>query len=267
MSSVISSPDSATCDYPAEFARQLARFRERSGFSVRELAERANCSHSQIVRATGPKVPTWKVAKAFLAACGFDKAALDGWQIAWQVARDAERELSRDEYSTAGREWFWSTAKNSWSEGMKAASSANPVLVLLRDVETPEGLGNAIRTLASRAGHTTVRAIADASGVAKSTMQRWLRGERPPTEPKLRDAVVMLGATPEEREEFLDALRRLNETPCAEPHPDSQLPCVQHPRHRGWHTTSSGLRWLDDGPSFEMLMRDYRANKGDKPVQ
>jgi hypothetical protein len=78
-----------TADDPVvAFKRALKELRERSGNpSYRVLAGRAAYSHTMLSRCvSGPALPTWPVAAAFIRACGGDDAQ---WRDRWLAASQA----------------------------------------------------------------------------------------------------------------------------------------------------------------------------------
>ncbi|MGH3896867.1 MAG: helix-turn-helix domain-containing protein [Pseudonocardiaceae bacterium] len=70
----------------AEFAMELRQLRERAGVTYRELAQRAHCSPSALCQAaSGRRLPTWEITRAFVAGCGGDQQQ---WQARWQAVAD-----------------------------------------------------------------------------------------------------------------------------------------------------------------------------------
>ncbi|MFF0265102.1 helix-turn-helix domain-containing protein [Kribbella sp. NPDC004536] len=263
-------PTVETPNYPMKFAQLLTTFRGRTGMTVRELAALVGYSHSQIVRAEqGVRVPTWPVASTYLAACGVGHQAMTGWRILWEVARSAQTELRRYPGLTAESIPFWAKAGRDWRAGQTASSGPDPLHELLRDMAHWEEFGAAIRVLAERSGLVSIRDIALRCGVPKSTMHRWLIGTRRPSNMQLEKLVAALGATPTVRAEFAEAFRRVTESCCGEPHPQSGLACVRDDRHRGWHSTAMGVRWLDDGsvPAELTVAERYFDTKLDRAAQ
>jgi tetratricopeptide (TPR) repeat protein len=68
-----------------EFASGLRRLREQSGGrSYRQMARSANFAAPTLARAaSGRRLPSWEVTRAYVAACGGD---LDQWRLAWARA-------------------------------------------------------------------------------------------------------------------------------------------------------------------------------------
>ncbi|WP_018682373.1 helix-turn-helix domain-containing protein [Actinokineospora enzanensis] len=69
----------------ARFALGLRELREQAGHSYRDLAGIANYTHGVLAAAaSGRKLPTWPVTRAFVLACAGDEEA---WQRRWSAAK------------------------------------------------------------------------------------------------------------------------------------------------------------------------------------
>ncbi|MEU1876213.1 helix-turn-helix domain-containing protein [Streptosporangium sp. NPDC020072] len=71
------------------FAVRLREARERSGLTLRRLAEISGYSHSTLsIAESGRRLPTWEVAAAFVQACGSQD--LERWRGWWDAAFEHE---------------------------------------------------------------------------------------------------------------------------------------------------------------------------------
>ena len=67
----------------AEFAVELRQLRELADVTYRELAQRAHCSASALSQAaSGRRLPTWEVTRAFVDGCGGNQQQ---WRVRWQA--------------------------------------------------------------------------------------------------------------------------------------------------------------------------------------
>jgi transcriptional regulator with XRE-family HTH domain len=69
-------------------ARELRIFKERSGKTYDELARRAQYTKTALsIAASGKRLPSWDVVKAFVRACGATEAEIAGMNVIWEKAR------------------------------------------------------------------------------------------------------------------------------------------------------------------------------------
>lgn len=155
------------------FAAALQRVRRHAGLSYRQLAQRAHYSHPHLIRATsGKQLPTWEVTAAYLAGCGVAADLMPVWRRRWE-------DTSRD---------------------------PRDLVDLLNHAETLAELGTALAALVRP---RSLRALAQATGVPRATIQAWLGGTRLPGRDRLDHLVRTVGATPAERAAASNALNRL----------------------------------------------------------
>lgn len=155
------------------FAAALQRVRRHAGLSYRQLAQRAHYSHPHLIRATsGKQLPTWEVTAAYLAGCGVAADLMPVWRRRWEDASRDPRDL----------------------------------VDLLNHAGTLEELGAALAALVRP---RSLRALAQATGVPRATIQAWLGGTRLPGRDRLDHLVRTVGATPAERAAASNALNRL----------------------------------------------------------
>jgi transcriptional regulator with XRE-family HTH domain len=175
----------------AEFASLLRTQRKRAGITYRELARRTvrpgtklPYSHAHMVRAAkGDELPSWPVAKAYLVGCGITSPRfLRLWEALWDAANNAVAAMKDPDHGSS--------------------SSLQHVTTLL-------GFGEHLRSLSERSGLTTLRAIADETGVPKSTLGEWFTGQRLPSMNRLYDFAEALGATQKEQTELWQVRDRL----------------------------------------------------------
>ncbi|MFI2662841.1 helix-turn-helix domain-containing protein [Micromonospora carbonacea] len=76
----------------AEFADALRKKRrEAGGPTYRSMAQTAHYSATALsLAASGKKVPTWELTRAYLHACGVEDIELARWRDLWRSARDQE---------------------------------------------------------------------------------------------------------------------------------------------------------------------------------
>jgi len=76
-----------------EFAHELRELRSRAGLSFDEMALKAGYTSKTLCRAArGKRLPTWRVAKAFVSACAVPRPTIEGaWRKKWQEASRVSR--------------------------------------------------------------------------------------------------------------------------------------------------------------------------------
>jgi transcriptional regulator with XRE-family HTH domain len=73
----------------ADFAQQLRLLRQHAALTLRQLAARTGLSTATLsVAASGRRLPTWEVARAYVRACGGDT---DDWRVRWEHAAWSSR--------------------------------------------------------------------------------------------------------------------------------------------------------------------------------
>ncbi|MFG1913024.1 helix-turn-helix domain-containing protein [Kribbella sp. NPDC048928] len=175
----------------AEFASYLRNQRKRAGITYRELAARTvrpdtkrPYSHAHMVRAAkGDELPSWPVAKAYLVGCGISSPRfLRLWEALWDAANSAVAAIKDPDHGNSGS---------------------------LQHVTTLLGFGEHLRALSERSGLPTLRALEDKTGIPKSTLSEWFKGQRLPTAQRLYDFAEALGTTPKEQTELWQVRDRL----------------------------------------------------------
>jgi transcriptional regulator with XRE-family HTH domain len=175
----------------AEFASYLRAQRKRAGITYRELAARTvrsgsgvPYSHAHMVRAAkGDQLPSWPVAKAYLEGCGITSPRfLRLWEALWEAANNAVAAIKDPDHGISGS---------------------------LQHVTTSLGFGEHLRALSERKGLPTLRALADLTGIPKSTLAEWFSGQRLPSVKRLYDFAEALGTTSKEQSELWQVRDRL----------------------------------------------------------
>ncbi|MEU4192922.1 helix-turn-helix transcriptional regulator [Kribbella sp. NPDC026611] len=166
----------------AEFAYRLRQARRRSGLTYRELADRTPYSHAHLVRAAkGDQLPSWLVARAYLAACGVTGPQnLKLWEQLWIAA--AKTEASNLNRRIGGS---------------------------LRHITTAAGFGEHLRDFSNRHQRHTLRELQTKTGIGKSTLGEWFTGARLPSVARLYHFAGVLGATQREQTELRQVRDRL----------------------------------------------------------
>ena len=73
----------------ADFAQQLRLLRQHEALTIRQLAAATGLSTATLsVAASGRKLPSWEVARAYVQACGGDT---DDWRMRWEHAARSSR--------------------------------------------------------------------------------------------------------------------------------------------------------------------------------
>jgi transcriptional regulator with XRE-family HTH domain len=161
----------------ADFARQLRLLRQHAALTLRQLGARTGLSTATLsVAASGRKLPTWEVARAFVQACGGDT---DDWRGRWEHAAcysqlSVAMRLPGKVPSTPGVQHR--------ENGLGFPGGPAPLPV------TADTIGEFMQCLLRVkiwAGDPPVRALSRRAGLPPSTMQDFLRRERrtlPPVE-------------------------------------------------------------------------------------
>jgi DNA-binding XRE family transcriptional regulator len=161
----------------ADFAQQLRLLRQHATLTFRQLAARTGLSTATLsVAASGRKLPTWEVARAYVQACGGDT---DDWRLRWEHAAWFSR------LSVAMR----LPGKVSSTPGVQHRENGlgfpgGPVPLPVTADTTGEFMQCLLRVKVW-AGDPPVRTLSRRVGLPPSTMQDFLRRERrklPPVE-------------------------------------------------------------------------------------
>lgn len=150
-----------------DFARHLRLLRQQSGLSLRQLAERTGLSTATLSQAQGgQELPTWRVARAFVQACGGNTG---DWHERWQNAsRFSEVPPAAQPRLPARRR----------EEALASMSGPPPLPVT---AETTDEFMECLVRVRIWAGAPSARTLARLAGIPPSTMQDFLRRKRLPT--------------------------------------------------------------------------------------
>jgi lambda repressor-like predicted transcriptional regulator len=161
----------------ADFAQQLRLLRQHAALTLRQLAARTGLSTATLsVAASGRKLPTWEVARAYVQACGGDT---DDWRVRWEHAACCSRlsvamRLPGKVSSTSG------VRHREHGLGFPGGPAPLPVTA-----DTTDEFMQCLLRVKIWAGDPPVRALSRRAGLPPSTMQDFLRRERrklPPVE-------------------------------------------------------------------------------------
>lgn len=161
----------------ADFARQLRLLRQHAALTLRQLAVRTGLSTATLsVAASGRKLPTWEVARAYVQACGGDT---DDWRVRWEHAAWFSRlsvalRLPGKVPSTPG------VRHRENGLGFPGGPAPLPVTA-----DTTGEFMQCLLRVKVWAGDPSVRTLSRRVGLPPSTMQDFLRRERrklPPVE-------------------------------------------------------------------------------------
>ena len=154
----------------ADFAQQLRLLRQETGLTLRQLAARTGLSAATLsVAASGRELPTWKVTRTYVQACGADP---DDWRMRWEQS-------ARLSWRPRGP---WPAGNRSELSGIQGQANgvvfpAGPVPLPVTAETTREFMA-CLRRVKIWAGDPSVRTLARRTGLAPSTMQDLLRRER-----------------------------------------------------------------------------------------
>jgi lambda repressor-like predicted transcriptional regulator len=161
----------------ADFAQQLRLLRQHAGLTLRQLAARTGLSTATLsVAASGRKLPTWEVARAYVQACGGDT---DDWRVRWEHAACSSRfsvaiQLPGTVSSTPG------VQHREHGLGFPGGPAPLPVTA-----DTTGEFMQCLLRVKIWAGDPPVRTLSRRAGLPPSTMQDFLCRERrklPPVE-------------------------------------------------------------------------------------
>jgi transcriptional regulator with XRE-family HTH domain len=154
----------------ADFAQQLRLLRQHAGLTLRQLTARTGLSTATLsVAASGRKLPTWEVARAYVQACGGDT---DDWRVRWEHAAWFTR-------APAGERFTGKTSRTPRvrrrANGFRFRGGPPPLPV------TAENTGEFMECLLRVkiwAGDPPVRTLSRRAGLPPSTMQDFLHRDR-----------------------------------------------------------------------------------------
>lgn len=194
----------------AEFACALRGLRASAALTYRRMAERAHYSATALSQtASGTRLPTWEVTRAFVRACGGDE---EEWRARWEEAARAVRESgagpaeARDEDGAA----------YAGLDPAEALTEAQLMEVLDR-VRREAGIG--LRELAARSREDATYPAA----LSRTTLSDLLRGTgRPPRLEDVLQIVWLCGGSEADLDHWTRCWDRLHGT--SEGSPPSAVP-------------------------------------------
>ena len=154
----------------ADFAQQLRLLRQHAALTLRQLATRTGLSTATLsVAASGRKLPTWEVARAYVQACGGD---IDDWRVRWEHAACSAQifvamRLPAQVSSTPD------VQPRDNGPGFPGGLAQLPVTA-----DTTAEFMQCLLRVKIWAGDPPVRALSRRAGLPPSTMQDFLRRER-----------------------------------------------------------------------------------------
>lgn len=161
----------------ADFAQQLRLLRQHAALTLRQLAASTGLSTATLsVAASGRKLPTWQVARAYARACGGDT---DDWRVRWEHAVRLSRlppamRLPRATSPGPG------LRHREDGRGFPGGPAPLPVTA-----ETASEFKDCLLRVKIWAGDPPIRTLSRRAGLPPSTMQDFLHRERrklPPVE-------------------------------------------------------------------------------------
>jgi transcriptional regulator with XRE-family HTH domain len=152
-----------------DFAQQLRLLRQEAGLTLRQLAGRTGLSAATLsVAASGRELPTWKVTRTYVQACGADP---EDWRARWEHS-------TRSSWHPRGP---WPAGSRSELSGQGQADEVvfpGGPAPLPVTAETTREFMACLRRVKIWAGDPPVRTLARRAGLPPSTMQDFLRRER-----------------------------------------------------------------------------------------
>jgi DNA-binding XRE family transcriptional regulator len=158
----------------ADFAQQLRLLRQNTALTLRELAASAGLSTATLsVAASGRKLPSWEVARAYVQACGGDT---DDWRMRWEHAARSSRlppamRLPIQAGHAPGA--APSSSGRPGNRGLLGGPAPVPVTA-----ETTSDFMDCLLRVKIWAGDPPVRVLSRRTGMPPSTVQDFLRRER-----------------------------------------------------------------------------------------
>ena len=154
----------------ADFAEQLRLLRHHASLTLRQLAARTELSTATLsVAASGRKLPTWEVARAYVQACGGDT---DDWRVRWEHAACFSR------LSVAMRlPGTLSSTPGGQHRENRLGFPGGPAPLPMTADSTDEFMQCLLR-VKIWAGDPPVRTLSRRAGLPPSTMQDFLHRER-----------------------------------------------------------------------------------------
>ncbi len=134
----------------ADFAEELRRLRKQADLTVQKLAQRAHCSTGAISSAaSGRALPSWQIARAYIAGCGQDP---EDWQERWEAAA-ARAGVSRAAPGGSGER------AGTGPEQQGRGGSALPDTPSLESIAVPRDFHLALLALRVRRGEPSLREL------------------------------------------------------------------------------------------------------------
>ena len=154
----------------ADFAQQLRLLRQHEALTIRQLAAATGLSTATLsVAASGRKLPSWEVARAYVQACGGDT---DDWRMRWEHAARSSRLPSALRLSAQAGHAPGAPARHD-NRGLLGGPAPLPVTA-----ETTSEFMDCLLRVKIWAGDPPVRALSRRTGLPPSTVQDFLRRER-----------------------------------------------------------------------------------------
>jgi WD40 repeat protein/transcriptional regulator with XRE-family HTH domain len=136
----------------AEFAVEVRQLRARADVTYRELAQRAHCSASALSQAaSGRRLPTWEVTRAFVEGCGGNQQQ---WQVRWQAVA-AEIGVDSNTTTSPRRDDDEAAAPSDSSDLRENLPSGD--MPALGSITSPQDFHLALRALRTQAGNPSLR--------------------------------------------------------------------------------------------------------------
>lgn len=161
----------------ADFARQLRLLRQHAALTLRQLTASTGLSTATLsVAASGRKLPTWEVTRAYVQACGGDT---DDWRVRWEHA------VRFPQLNPAMRQPEATSPKPGVRRRENGRGFPGGPAPLPATAETPAEFMDCLLRVKIWAGDPPVRILSRRAGLPPSTMQDFLHRERrklPPVE-------------------------------------------------------------------------------------
>jgi len=154
----------------ADFAQQLRLLRQHAALTLRQLAVSTGLSTATLsVAASGRRLPSWKVARAYVQACGGDT---DDWRMRWEHAARFSR-LPRAMRLPVQAGHAPGASARLGNHGWPGGPAPVPVTA-----ETTTDFMDCLLRVKIWAGDPPVRLLSRRTGLPPSTLHDFLRRER-----------------------------------------------------------------------------------------
>src|SRR6201985_3611541 len=161
----------------ADHAQQLRLLRQHAALTLRQLTARTGLSTATLsVAASGRKLPTWEVTRAYVQACGGDE---DDWRVRWEHAAWFSR-VPAGMRLTGKASRTPRARRRANGPGFPGGPAPLPVTA-----ENTREFMECLLRVKIWAGDPPVRTLSRRTGLPPSTMQDFLHRERrklPPAE-------------------------------------------------------------------------------------